>query len=50
MTDDTPLAFFDLSWLAVRAAPPEAIIAALDLSYPVPVTCRQGLNAAFGDY
>jgi hypothetical protein len=50
MADDFPIAFSDLSWLAVRAAPPEAIIAALDLSDPVRVTWRQGLNAVLGDY
>jgi hypothetical protein len=50
MVDDCPIAFFDLSWLAVRAAPPEAILAALDLSAPAPVTWRRGLNAVCGDF
>lgn len=50
MKDDSPSAFFDLSWLAVRAAPPEAIVAALGLTDPVPATWRQGLNAVCGDY
>ena len=30
MKDDFPIAFFDLSWLAVQDAPPKAIMAALD--------------------
>jgi hypothetical protein len=50
MAADIPIPFFDLNWLAVRAAPPEAIIAALDLSDPKPATWRQGINAAAGDF
>lgn len=50
MVADTPIAFFDLSWLMVRSASPEAIIAALDLSDPIPATWRQGINAAAGDF
>jgi hypothetical protein len=50
MAADSPIAFFDLSWLAVRAAPSEAILAALDLSDPIPATWRQGINAAAGDF
>ena len=50
MADDFPIAFFDLSWLAVKSAPPEVILEVLDLSDPRPVTWRQGINATFGDY
>jgi len=50
MVDEAPISFFDLSWLAVRAAPLEAAITALDLSDPVPVTWRQGMKAVCGDY
>jgi hypothetical protein len=50
MVDDAPIAFFDLSRLAVRAAPPEAVLAALDLSDQVPVTWRHGVNAVCGEY
>jgi hypothetical protein len=50
MAADSPIAFFDLSWLAIRAAPPERIIAALDLSSPTPTSWRQGINAAVGDF
>jgi hypothetical protein len=49
MVVDSPVAFFDLSWLVVRAAP-EAIIATLDLFDPKPATWRQGINATTGDY
>jgi hypothetical protein len=50
VADESPVAFFDLSWLAVKSAPPEAIIEVLGLSDPRPATWRQGLNATFGDY
>jgi hypothetical protein len=50
MSADSPIAFFDLSWLAVRKAHPEAITTALDLSDPQSVTWRQGLNAVIGDF
>jgi hypothetical protein len=49
MVDDTPIAFFDASWLAVKAAPPDAIVEALELSDPRPVTWRQGLIPTRGD-
>ncbi len=50
MAKDTPIAFFDVSWIAVRDATTEAIISVLDLSDPTPSTWRQGLNAVIGDF
>lgn len=50
MLPDSPIEFFDLSWLAVRPMAPEVIIAALDLSDPYPATWRQGINATAGDF
>jgi hypothetical protein len=50
MPNDSPIAFFDVSWIAVRAASVESILEALGLSSPVPATWRQGMNAVVGDY
>lgn len=50
MVDDVPIEFFDVSWLAVRAASAEALLAALDLSDPAPVSWRRGVGAVCGDY
>ncbi|WP_020474960.1 hypothetical protein [Zavarzinella formosa] len=50
MTDNSPIGFYDLSWLAVRGASPQAIIDALELSDPTSATWRQGINATAGDF
>jgi hypothetical protein len=47
---DHPIALNDISWLAVKRGKPEAIIRALALTDPMPVTWQQGLNAVGGDY
>lgn len=44
------LSFFDISWLAVRGAPIEPIVAAMDLSDLQPATWVQGYCAVWGDY
>lgn len=50
-TGESPIEFYDMSWLAVHGdATAEDIIAALGLSDPMPVTWRQGLNAVRGDF
>jgi hypothetical protein len=47
---DHPIPLDDISWLAVKRGKPEAIIRALRLADPRPVTWQQGLNAVGGDY
>jgi hypothetical protein len=47
---DHPIALDDISWLAVKRGKPEAILRALKLADPTPVTWQQGLNAVGGDY
>src|SRR5690242_4738357 len=44
------MAFFDMSWLAVRGADPRSLLAPLELSHPVAVTWEQGLEAVCGDF
>lgn len=45
-----PLSFHDMSWLAVRGASVDRILAVLGLSSPKPATWQQGLSAVCGDY
>jgi hypothetical protein len=47
---DHPIALDDISWLAVKRGEPQAILRALALTAPTPVTWQRGLNAVGGDY